>query len=471
MRYRPVTLALIVAAWVVFLLAIAWPTLALLGQSIAVGEAPRGGFTFSEAQLGLLWRSIRLAGIATVVGVVVSLPGAYVVGRTGRLAQRPLIAALLTASLLCPPAVYAFGWERILPATFDPHVRCVGVWALWAWPIPALLIGTGWSREGRRAYEAAILVATPSAAFVRVVLPVLRRHLALSMLILFMLYFGDYCVPHACGLLVYSTELLIQAKSSRQVIDTVWPSLLAVVVTGAALLATFLIGHRQVGADDGHQTRHAPGASSRSLPVIALGCLGVSWLLPIGALVWKLASPRAIAAAFQTYSQDLAWSLGISISSGLLVTVMGIGVTAGRRLRRVTLVWAVAFAALPGALIGEALIAAYNYRAVWWLYDYWPIVMVSYVARFGWVGRYIHLPLSWSTLLCGVGVVAALSIAEVPTSALVRVPSFAPVAHVVFEKFHRFEDDMLISLSLWLVTAGILTEVLVWLALRRWRHD
>src|SRR3989304_3988553 len=67
----------------------------------------------------------------------------------------------------------------------------------------------------------------------------------------------------------------------------------------------------------------------------------------------------------------------------------------------------------------------------------------------------------------GVAVIAVLPVADVATSSLVRVPTFNPIGHVVIEKFHRFEDGMLISLSLCLVSAAIPPALLFAWALRR----
>ena len=64
-----------------------------------------------------------------------------------------------------------------------------------------------------------------------------------------------------------------------------------------------------------------------------------------------------------------------------------------------------------------------------------------------------------------------LSIAEVPTSSLLRVPGPAPIAHIIIEKFHRFEYGMLISLSLWLVFASLVAVGLLGHALSRWNRE
>ena len=497
MKLRPLAFVLTGAAWAVFLLAIAYPTVALIARAAAQGEPPQDGFTFSGRQFGLLWRSIRLSALATAMCLVVALPGAFVVGRARRLVFHPLIAASLMAVMLCPPMVYAFGWERLLPTTFDAQLRCIGVWAFWAWPIPALLIGAGWSRAGRTAHEAALLVASPAISFVRVVLPLLFRYVFLSALIVFVLFFSDYSVPHACGLIVYATELLGWAAGSSQMIDTAWPATLSVVVTALALVAMFRLWRRcalDTDADTGSPPLHG---SSSILAIIAVACFAVSWLLPIGVLVAKLGSIAVMTEAFETYGADLVLSLSVAVVSGLAVVWMGVVVQATRLLRVVGLVWTVAFGALPGALIGESLVAAYNYDALWWLYDHWPIVALCYVSRFGWIGvltgmlisessahdvvaqaridgatgtavwRHIRLPMNWPTLLCAAGIVAVMSIADVAASSPVRVPGFSPIAHIIIEKFHRFEDGMLISLSLWLVAAALPCVVLLIVALRR----
>jgi ABC-type Fe3+ transport system permease subunit len=146
---------------------------------------------------------------------------------------------------------------------------------------------------------------------------------------------------------------------------------------------------------------------------------------------------------------------------------------------------------------GEALVAAYNGPRLAWAYDQWPIVALAYVARFGWLGAlagclvgrdlrgglgaqasvdgagrtagmfYISLP-RHAALLGGIGMtVLALSLAEVASTSMVRVPAFSPISQVIIEKFHRFEDDMLISLSFVLIAASVLGAVLVARAGRR----
>ncbi len=490
---RAVTTILIAAGWVVFLLAYVWPAAALIIASAAQGQPPENGFHFSWRQWGLLGRSTALSVVATVACLILSLPGAYLIGRGRRLSQQSLVAASLSALLLCPPMVFAFGWERLLPKDCDPYVRCVAVWTLWAWPIPAFVIGAGWSRGGRRAFEAALLSTSHLRALFHAALPTLFRHIALSGLILFVLFFGDYGVPHACGLIVYSTELLGWATSSAHVIDVVWPAILPTAVTLFVVVLVFQLWRQCVAEDN------VDLLSTRASPLLCLGVFAiliVSLLLPLARLVAELASTKVLSEALRTYGGDLACTLAVAVFSGIVAVGMGMGMAALRR-PRLPMLWAILFGALPGALIGEGLVAAYNRPQLGWLYDGWPIVALGYIARFGWIGIatgmlvvharkddlsaqartdgatqgdlvfHLFLPMNWALLCGGIAVVAALSVADVATSTMVRVPTFNPIAHVVIEKFHRFEYGMMISLSMLLVSAAMLPALLLaW----RWRR-
>lgn len=497
-RRSSLLFSLTAVGWGLFLAAIGWPIIALVIRIFSQGAAPTDGFTFSARQAGLLWRSTWLAGAATFFCLLIALPSAHYIGSKGRLSRSPILAVLVGATLLCPPMVYAFGWQYLLPVTFPPYVRCIGVWALWAWPIPAMLIGTGWRQGGWKVYEAALLETSPRRAFLHAVLPLLLRPLALSALILFVVFFNDYGVPHACGLVVYATELLGWASSSPLVIDAAWPAIPSVSLTSLALLAMLALWRRTVSAE--WTSTQAVTLNRASLVSVAMvcGCLALSFS-PIGGLAAKLGSWQALATAWALHSQDLAWSAACALLAGLCVIVMGLGVASVQQSRTAALGCAMVLGAVPGALVGVAIVAAYGYPSLSGVYDHWPIIVISYIARFGWLGiltallvmvstdedilaqaqtdgatqsailARIQIPANLPLLLSAVAVIAALSLAEVPTSSLVRVPDFGPIAHLLIEKFHRFEDQMLFALSLWLLLAT-LPPVFLWhWAMRRKR--
>ncbi len=476
-------------------MAIAWPTLALGLESFRpVEPADVAPAVFSARSLGLLVRSVLLAATATIGSIILSLPAAFALGKVGRLSRSPGLLMVVATGLLCPPMVSCFAWERLLPVWVPGSLRCVGVWAFWSWPIPALLLGTGWARSGRQAYEDALLLMSPFAAFVRVALATLRGHGLFAALLLFLVFFNDYGVPHACGLIVYATEVLSWAQQTSAPGQVVRASILALLVTVNLLVVVPILSRRFAVEDPGSV---AGGNIGFVVGLFAFLIFAIAWILPVGAMAVLLGASSAMVEAYHTYSGDLFWSIVTAIAAGAAATLMGLVGASSRRAFGFVIGWTAMFGALPGALVGEAMVAAYNHASLTAIYDHWPIVALSYAARFAWIGAFaafitvrrvdkavlesaridgareatvfwrIAFAGHWPTALAATAVIAALSVADIATSSLVRVPGYNPIAHVLMEKFHRFEFGMLMALSLWLVATTIPAVGLILYAIRR----
>lgn len=471
--------------WTIAIAAVAWPSLALVIRSVNEGIPSVGELVPSARQLGLLGKSAILAGIGALAALIASVPAAaaFAGARAGR--ERYLLG-LSACVLLCPPMVYAFGWQRLLLPAVGGNALCVLVWAGWAWPIPALVLAAGW-RASRPAFEAALLEVGPARTVGHVLVPALAPFAAAGLLLLFVIFFSDYGVPHACGLVVYATETLGWATNSTRASDTVWPSLPGVAVILGGLAGFVLFSRRGYTGEQADYRPGVPGLAG-GLTIVLVLVFGV---VPMAALIAKLGSPGALAAALRTYRGDLWWSVVVAVFGGAGIVAVAAGLAGLERSRKWLLGWAILWGALPGALIGTSLVMAYNRPATAWIYDHWPILALSAMARFAWVGGLAALVMARDLrgetalaaeldgatrgqilmrlvfprhlrLLVSVGAVAAaLSLAEVPTTALVRVPAFTPISAVIIEKFHRLEDQMLIALSLVLVTSGVVAAALV----------
>lgn len=471
--------ALTASATVIAAAAIIWPTLALfLRVTDELGDGGPRPVILSPRQLLLLGKSMALCATAALVSLGLSVPAAMLLSGA-RDGARFVLIAIFSAVLLCPPMVYAFGWQRLVPAGIDGHLLCVFLWAAWAWPLAALILASG-LRTHRTAYESALLQAGQIPAMLHVLLPAVRPFAFAALAAIFILFLGDYSVPHACGLIVYATETLGWAANSTRAIDTLAPALpgMAIVALGLAALA-FLSRRVRPGPAD----RPIPAGAVPTVCTIAL--IAITWAVPLVALIWHLESIDAIFIAARTYAHDIAWTVLAAAAGGLCVCLLAIALAGLRRWQYAWAVWVILLGALPGALLGKALVTAYNRAAFGWFYDSWLIVSAGYVARFAWLSALVALLLArdlrspladqaamdgagrWSALLhiflptrlgliaALVLIVVALSLGEAATTSLVRVPTFAPVSLVIIEKFHRLEDDMLISLSLLLVAVSL----------------
>lgn len=473
-----------IGGWLVFGAAALWPVVAAGWYCAEQGGGPADGWWLSSRQWGLIWKSVWLAGTGTMACLMVALPAGLAMADGRR--QRGWLVAMAAGVLLSPPMVYAFGWAELLPKWWCHEARCILVWALWGWPIAAFLIGAGWSRVGRSAFEAALLETSRGRAFWHIGLPALRRHIVGAGLLLFVLFFGDYGVPHACGLIVYATELLLYASSSPRLVDTLWPALPGIVLIGALLLAAYrVIGSMERGATDVRERWDARWSGAAAGAVILVAAA------PMIALTARFGSWEAIAETVRVYGSDILWTLAAAGAAGVLSVWMGLAVAAGRRGSVTLMALSVVLGACPGAAVGVALAAAYNHAATGWVYDGAGILVLCLVARFGWIGILAGMVVArgmgrqlveqamvdgatrggavvrmavgahWPMLLAAGAAVAALGVAELAASTVVRPVTFAPVAQVVIEKFHRFEYGVMFALCALLVICVVPALVVV----------
>lgn len=485
----------------VFVAAVAWPTVAILWSALR-GVPSSSDDLFGSRQLTLLARTMMLSAAATLLAHVLAVCVVFCSWpRTGLMQGRVWLAPLI-ALLACPPFAYAFGWDKLLPMGWGGYVRCVWTWGLWAWPVPALILSTGLRRIGVGPFQAALLDAGYWRAVCHVTLPMLRGYAAFSLLIVFVFLFHEYSVPHAFGLQVFATELLTVMASSSRLVDALIPAALPVAATGV-MLALALAAWRRLVLSSAAGIGPSPAFYGRRTNVMFFLVVIVSWLVPLFGLGLRLGSIESFSDAIGTYGGDIASTLGVAVGGGVLSVLMGMGVSAWRLLGRVCAVWALALGTLPGALVGAALIAAYNVEAAAPLFDHWPIIMLGHCARFGWVGVIlalvltrafpatlreqarldgastasiffrVRLPGEWPFLAAGLLIISVLSLGDIATTTLLRVPDFSPVAIVVIEKFHRFEDGLLSALCLILVgsgvTASIVVSAMVWIGRSRLR--
>lgn len=476
---------MVAGAGVAFAASIVWPALALVIECARDSSPPSGGFQPGVRQWLLLARTAGLASGAVLFCLVLAIPGILAVRRLSGSPGRGIIF-LAGSLLLCPPMVYAFGWDRGAPWLSSPTLRCLLVWSLWAWPIPAWIIGSAWSKKRYDFHEPASLETDGPKLWITIVLPTLMPYVGLSGIILFVLFFNDYGVPHACGLTVYATELLAWATSSARPIDTLAPALPSVGVTMVALTAAMLLWRRHA---PGIHSTIAPNRpeGSQTMPVVTLATmLSVSWIVPLGVLVMEIGT-NDVRVGLRTYAPDMIGSLVAGLVAGVVVIGIAVGSWTSPKWHRVLLFLAIIFGALPGALVGEGIVAAYNRSGLNGIYSSWAILSIAYVARFAWVGlcvagilrhqtsaslaeqadtdgatpgrivRHIVLALHGPALCAGIGLVTILGTSEVPTASMVRPPGLAPVSLVIIEKFHRFEDGLMITLCLALVVLGVVS--------------
>jgi ABC-type Fe3+ transport system permease subunit len=474
---------------------IVFPIATTIVQSVADPNPASGSWWPSARQQSLILRTASLSAMATALSIALSLPAAFVVGRS--IHSRPgWLVAIVLMPLILSPMFLAFGWQRILGSytpgveRFSQLARTIAIWSSWAWPVPALIIGSGWSRIGRPAYEAAVLDATNAQAFIRTALPTMWRHVLTSALILLAVFTSEYSVPHANGVMVVATEILSVAQigAANEVIRLSAP----IVAIGTVLLALAVIILRRTPPT---QTDERPVQSPRLRCVPMFVVLFATIGVPLVSLCARSSLLSDLGEAAATYYPEWVGSIAVCLGSGVAAVLIGLFATTHRVVLWFTATGAVLLGIAPGAVVGEIMIIAY--QNIGPIYDYWPILVIGLTARFAWLGIIVAWLAARSTsqnvygqmsldgsanptsrlslqlrhhsriLLAGVFVAGALAMADIPTVSMLQVPSPRMISLIIVEKFHRFETGMLVAISVGMLASVAPGAILIAIAANR----
>jgi iron(III) transport system permease protein len=264
---------------------------------------------------GLLWNSVKMAGGATCLALLLGIPAGFLVART-RLPGRHALAVLFAGPLLLPPFFVAMGLasnERSRLAVGSllaglgvsgsslQVATAIACFGLLFFPIVALVVGRAMAAVPAGLVESARLLGGPGAAFRRVVVPSLLPSVLASAVLVFVLALADFAVPDLLGFFLPSQAVPVQLFATEVFLQwTKNGNVGRAVATGAPFVAVTLLAVLLAVA----LARRGPagflGTAHRPRPRVALGPAGtaVGWafaLLLVGA---SLALPLAAVASW-----------------------------------------------------------------------------------------------------------------------------------------------------------------------------
>jgi ABC-type Fe3+ transport system permease subunit/DNA-binding beta-propeller fold protein YncE len=472
--------------WIISILCCAlplgWMVVALFSSPGAMAALHPIGF-----HLHLLARTLLYGFAVALLASGLALPVAVVLGK-GRNLIAGVLGFVLPIALLLPSIVYAYGWLQVLRIGHINPVaggsgdvlRCIWTLATWLWPIPAGVIGLSLRRLDGDLQQQAML----DGGYWRIVGRQLIGPGLAAFAIAAILAMQEFAVYEPTGISVVATEVRTvfetgQAGSMTNAIAAVqsgqvWNfsrsdqehNAAAALVTAMPLLVvigllswiTIRLGRYDAGGDS-----IDPGAKPRVLEAgrisIALAGLsiGVTLILPLAAMIFSIHRTFDLGRIWRTFSPPVLGTLAVAGMTGVVAIVLAAcGLV--RRFRWVGALGLVTFL-VGGPLLAIALIRLYNRR--WLSLDHWiyngpAIVVMAYVARFGWlaiwasrstwqsrwrgvremaavdgagavaVARYVVWPLAWPLVAaCGV-LVMLLAMTEVPAT-IILFPLRPPV--------------------------------------------
>ena len=492
--------------------------------------------------LRLLARTLGYNGAVAILATLLALPAAAALGR-GRGKFAAALWFALPVALLMPSLAYAYGWSQFLrrlevtliPGGAGDVARCVLTLAAWLWPLPAGILGLALRRVDVNLQQQALL----DGALWRITARQLAGPLAASLACVTVLASQEFSVYEPTGISVVATETRMVyetglysspdnpitapitptlsdntasetlpptpagglAARSASALTTSLPLLAVVAVLGAATARAARSLSAAEDLDAGPRPR-----SLRAGPVsvlIAWAVVSVTLLVPTVSLVLaRLEShdrPFAPLETLAKFRPQLFGSLALAAAAGAVAFLVATSASV-RRAASWPLPVSLATFLLGGQLLAIALIRIYNRPSLDWVYDGPLIVVMAYVARFGWLAllaaavtrsrawrplrelaavdgagdlqtaAHVVWPLARPLLAASALLVAVLSLTEVPATVLISPLRPQPIVPMLMTWVHMQRYDDMLEASLLLMAAvlvlALLATSLLWAALR-----
>jgi ABC-type Fe3+ transport system permease subunit/sugar lactone lactonase YvrE len=488
--------------------------------------------------LRLLGRTLVYNVGVAVVATLLALPVAIVLGK-GRGIVAGILSFLLPAALLLPSIVYAYGWMQVVraanefaqahgwlqglgigsvypvPGTRGDVFRCVWTLATWLWPIPAGIIGLSLRRMDGDLQQQALL----DGGYWRVVGRELVGPAVAGMAIVAILAMQEFAVYEPTGISVVATEVRTvfetgepgwttgaissvktgtafslspgdQERNAAAALVTAMPMLLVIAILSAIVLFWGRGDEASESIDVGAKPRVL--AAGWGSILLAIGVIGIALVLPIVSMIGSIHRGFDLSRIWRTFSPPVSGTLSVATATGAIAVLLA----AGGLVRRFTgpVVLGLVTFLIGGQLLAIALIRLYNHPQLAldrWVYNGPVIVVMAYLARFGWLAmiasrstwlsrwrgvrdmaaidgagavaaaRYVVWPLAWPMVAaCGV-LVMLLSMTEVPATILLnplRPQVFVPQ---LMAWVHTLRSDDMLEGSLLLAGMVILLASVV----------
>lgn len=359
-------------AGLVLLLALG-PTFVLIGLSI--GDPGYREILGRERQIELLWRSVWISGLATLLASVWGV----VVARGIRAARGALSVTLETLALLpllLPSVVTVMGWVYFTGPN-GPLAAILGkpldlfrpIWAAVTMSMCYFPCVTILMLQAYRTVDPAwTTVARMHAGWWRtlwfVSTPVYSPYLATAALLVFLLSFGDYGIPWALSVNVYPVEIFAQLSARYDIGRAVAYSTPPVAVAILLVTARHLLFPR-VAESIGHRTRNFERPPGRAWLVGAVLVLIAADVLPFAMLIRTTGNVATMAEAWTIAGDNALHSLTASLHATWML-LLGGGALA-LALRGLKVRWHAPGSAamllplvIPGVAVGLGLVILYN---------------------------------------------------------------------------------------------------------------
>ena len=377
--------------------------LASLFTASLTGMTAASTALFLDARQWTLLSNTTLLGVgAAALSTAIGVPLGITLARVP-LKRKNAIRVVLAAPMLLPPYVVALAWiyfgAGFLTAFADRDVVASWIYSLPAaivvlslgfYPLSMLASEAGLRRVDGRLEEAALVVASPRAVLRRITLPLAAPIIVAAALVVFVLAVSEFGVPGLLRVRVYTTEVFTAFAAlydfSRALVLAI-PLLVLCAAVGA--VAARLVGDRIVSArrfSGSHPALFDHWRRTGRLVVAVVIVVAVA--LPLALLARESLNVRSLRASLAGSGEAIGNSLILSALGATVVSAvaMALGYARARARDRVAHLADVLFVvlfAVPGTIVGVALIGLWNRPgALGAIYGTDAMFILTYLARF-----------------------------------------------------------------------------------------
>jgi iron(III) transport system permease protein len=479
------------------------PAAVLLGQSLVRdGELSLAAYgRLMDARVaGLFVRSGALGLLATAVALGLGGAAAAII-ETRQASCRTLLRATAITPLLLPPFVQVLAWERLLPAgSLRLSLLAGGLLLGIAFsPLGFFFVSQGLRSVSAELVDAARVSLPRLALWRRVILPLASPSIGAGAALIFVLAFLNFEIPDLLELAAYPVEITLaeSAGDPGAAFALASPGILLV---GCALWALYRWSRGRGFAISGRETASSLRCGR---PGMLEWCFLALWwggavLLPVFALGSQVGGWEVARKAYLDSRRELFLGTLLPLgSAALAVALAGLLASRGPPGRLSLLLWAPF--ALPGALLGFAVLSIWNRQFLDVVYDTPLLVVAGGAARFfplayfavaahrrslqpelweahdlvgggaaGAARRTLRLwwPLSAPGLTLGLAAVFLIQSGELPLALELQHPSLTPLTVRIYGLIHFYREGEAAALCLFQLAAALAVSAGIFLAAR-----
>ena len=388
-RARPWPLLAAATAVAVLLAA---PLVFLLVDAAGAGVDTVGSLIGRSLTAQLLWNTVRLAVVVTVLCAVIGTGTAWLVERTD-LPLRRMWAVLLVVPLAIPDFVVSWGWASL--STWVSGFRgAIVVMTLSLYPLVYLPVASSFRNADPAQEEVArSLGVGPIRTFLRVTVGQAAVAIAGGAVLVTLVLLAEYGAFEILGYRTFTTEIFVEYSSSFSIPGASALSIVLLLLGVAALVGEArLNGRRRVSRSDRMAqrltTRQHLGAGVVPACLALAAVVGLALGVPVGSAVhWWLQGTR-VSISGQVGLGSAAWhtaaysAVAAALATGLALPVAVLSVRHTGWWQRLIERSTYLVLAMPGIIIALAFSAFSEHYLGGFEYQQAPMLVLAYAILF-----------------------------------------------------------------------------------------